>query len=67
MMQTNRFNYANLDEAGLKKVQTLEEQVDSVILVMERQLPIAKLSDQQVDQIHTLEKELGVVLVAYRA
>jgi hypothetical protein len=66
MMQTNRFNYANLDENGLKKVQTLEEQMDSVILVMERQLPFAKLSDEQVKQIEDLEKELGIVLVAYR-
>lgn len=66
-MQTNRFNYANLDEAGLQKVQTLEEQMDSVILVMERQLPVAKLSDEQVKQIQVLEKEFGIVLVAYRA
>jgi hypothetical protein len=65
-MRANRFNYANLDEAGLKKVQTLEEQMDSVILVMERQLPVAKLSDQQVKKIQALEKELGTVLVAYQ-
>jgi hypothetical protein len=59
--------YAQLDERGLEKVQVLEEEMGSVVLVMERQLPAAKLTDQQVERIQALEKELGVILIAYRA
>lgn len=65
-MQTNRFRYANLDGAGLEKVKTLEEQMEAVVLVMERHLPAAKLTDEQVEQLKAVEADLGVILVAYQ-
>ena len=66
-MKAPRMKYANLDNRGLEKVHTLEEQIGSVVLVMEQQFPIAKLSDQQVEHIQALEKDLGVILIAYQS
>ena len=65
-MRKNRYIYADLDDSGLDKVRTLEEQMGSVVLVMERLLPVAPLSDEQLEQIQSLEQDLGVVLVAYQ-
>ena len=65
-MKSPRMKYANLDERGLEKVRTLEEQMGSLVLVMEQQYPIAKLSDRQLERIQELEKDLGVILIAYQ-
>jgi hypothetical protein len=65
-MRKNRFTYADLDDAGLEKVRTLEEQMGSVVVVMERLLPVAPLSEGQLERIQSLEQDLGVVLVAYQ-
>jgi hypothetical protein len=64
-MMKHRYTYADLDDAGLKKVRAMEEQLASVVIVMERLIPAASLSEEQLKQIQSLEKELGVVLVAY--
>ncbi len=58
--------YAQLDEAGMQKVQALEEQTGAVVLVMEKIHPLAKINDTQVMKIQELEKDLGVILIAYQ-
>ena len=65
-MRKNRYKYADLDDAGLEKVRVLEEQMGSVVVVMESLHPVAPLSDGQLERIQSLEKDLGVVLVAYQ-
>ena len=65
-MMKHRFTYADLDDAGLKKVRIMEEQLGSVVIVMERLVPAASLSEEQLERIQSLEKDLGVVLVAYQ-
>lgn len=63
-MTTTRMKFATLDEPGLEKVHSLEEQTGSVVLVMEKVYPIAKLNAEQVKKLQDLEKELGVILIA---
>jgi hypothetical protein len=65
-MRKHRYTYADLDDAGLKKVSAMEEQLGSVVIVMERLVPVASLSEEQLERIQSLEKDLGVVLVAYQ-
>lgn len=65
-MPASRMKIANLDEASLKRVRELEEQMESVILVLEPHRPLADLTSDQVQRLHSLEEELGVLLLAYR-
>lgn len=65
-MSALRMKIANLDEASLQKVRDLEEQMESVILVLEPHRPLADLTPEQVERLHSLEKELGVLLLAYQ-
>jgi hypothetical protein len=65
-MRKHRFTYADLDDTGLKKVRAMEEQLGSVVIVMERLVPVASLSEEQLERVQSLEKELGVMLVAYQ-
>ena len=65
-MPASRMKIANLDEASLKKVRELEEQMESVILVLEPHRPLADLTPEQVERVQSLEKDLGVLLLAYQ-
>ncbi|MEJ2263569.1 MAG: hypothetical protein P8X95_08985 [Anaerolineales bacterium] len=65
-MSALRMKIANLDEASVQKVRDLEEQMESVILVLEPHRPLADLTPEQVERLHSLEKELGVLLLAYQ-
>jgi hypothetical protein len=66
-MAATRMKFAQLDDTGLEKVHTLEEQTGSVVLVMEKIYPIAKLTDEQIRKLQALEKELGVILIALQS
>ena len=57
---------ANLDEAGLKKVQQMEESMGTLIIALEPHIPLAELMEEQVEKLSALEQELGVVLIAYQ-
>ena len=57
---------ANLTQTQLEEVRKLEDQWKNIILLAcEKPTGPAKLSPQQLQKIQTLEKELGIVLVAY--
>ena len=64
-MAGSRMRFANLDEKDMLKVRELEKQMNSLVLVMERHSPLARLDDAQLEQLRSLERDLGVVLVAY--
>ena len=64
-MATIRMKYAQLDENNLERVRSLEEQTGAVVLVMEKVHPLARLTDPQIQRIQALEKDLGVILIAY--
>ena len=57
---------ANLDEAGLRKVQQMEESMGTLIIALEPHIPLAELTEEQVETLNILEQELGVVLIAYQ-
>jgi hypothetical protein len=61
-----KMKYAQLDDASLSKVHVLEEQTGSVVLVMEAVHPVAKLDEAQIRHIQDLERDLGVILIAYQ-
>jgi len=65
-MSTRRMKIANLDDAGLKKVQQMEESMGTLIIALEPHIPLAELTEEQVETLNTLEQELGVVLIAYQ-
>jgi len=58
---------ANLDDASLAKLKQMEDSFGSLILALEPHHPLADLSAEQIQKLQTLEKELGVTLIAYRA
>ncbi len=62
-----QWQFAELDERAIRRVQSLEEEMEAVVLVMEQRYPHAVLTPEQLARIQTLEAELGVVLVAYKA
>ena len=65
-MTARRMKIANLDETDLKKVKQMEESMGTLIVALEPQIPLAKLTDGQVEMLNALEEELGVVLIAYQ-
>ena len=65
-MSKRRMKIANLDEAGLKKVKQMEESMGTLIIALEPHIPLAELTEEQVETLSNLEGELGVVLIAYQ-
>ena len=65
-MSNRRMKIANLDEAGLNKVQQMEESMGTLIIALEPHIPLAELTEEQVEKLSALEQELGVVLIAYQ-
>lgn len=65
-MTAKRMKIANLDEADLKKVQQMEESMGTLIIALEPHIPLAELTEEQVEALNVLEKDLGVVLIAYQ-
>lgn len=65
-MAARRMKIASLDESELKKIHQMEESMGTLILALEPHIPLADLTDEQVEMLGALEKELGVVLIAYQ-
>ena len=61
-----QWKFANLDEKAVKRVETIEEELGMVVLVMEPHYPAAQLTDDQVQRLQQLENELGVLLLALK-
>ena len=60
-----KIRIANLDPATLEKIKLMEEELGSCIVALEPYHLPAPLSGQQLQKLLALEKELGVVLLAY--
>lgn len=54
-----------LKEADLSKLNELEKKLGKCVIAWDQRLDPADISDDQVKDLQTLEKELGAVLVAY--
>ena len=66
VMSKRRMKIANLDDAGLKRIQQMEEAMGTLIVALEPHVPLAELSEEQMAKLQALEKELNVVLLAYQ-
>lgn len=60
-----RIRIANLDPATIEKLKLMEAEFGSCILALEPYHPPAPLTEQQLQKLRAVEKELGVVLLAY--
>ena len=54
-----------LDEADLAKLRSLEGKLGSWVVVLEQQRKLASISEEQLNELKALEKELHAVLLAY--
>jgi len=60
------FKIATLTKDQVDKIRNLETKLHKHIMAFEPGISIARLSEGEVKQIEDLEKELGVVLLAYK-
>ncbi len=56
---------AHLDETAVAKLRALEEASGKHIMAFQHGPAFAQLSDEHLDKVQALEKELGVVLLVY--
>jgi hypothetical protein len=54
-----------LNEADLAKLRSLEGKLGSWVVVLEQQRNLASISEEQLNELKALEKELHAILVAY--
>jgi len=65
-MAIGRMRIAQLDEARLGVLRTLEGELGTYIVALEPETKLADLSDEQVKRIQAKEDDLGVVMLAYK-
>jgi alpha-ketoglutarate-dependent taurine dioxygenase len=56
---------AEVDDTQLNKIKKLEASTGAVIVALEPTAKYARLSQQQLDELQSAERELGVLMVAY--
>ncbi len=57
--------YANLSEMDIAKLRSLENEMKGKILLAYKEMKPAQLTEEQLNKVRMLEKEMGVVIVAY--
>ena len=60
-----QYRPAELDDAGLQRLQSLETELGKTVVAVESQCEPATMTSEQLDKLKKAEQELGVVLVAY--
>jgi hypothetical protein len=58
---------ANLDETMTNNIRALEQDLQCRIVALQPKIPYANLSRDQLAKLQSMERELGVSLVAYEA
>ena len=64
-MTLAHYHSAHLDQAELENVQQLESELGVVLVAIEPDPQPAKLNDDQLERIRTLEQKTGKTLLAY--
>lgn len=64
-MAETHLRVANLDEAAVERIQSLEQELNAHILALEPQVTLRNLDEEAMGKLRALEESLGVVLVAY--
>ena len=62
---SQQLRIAHLNEQAAAKIRELEEATNKHIMAFEEGLRFATLTDDELEKIQTLEKELGVLLIVY--
>ena len=57
--------YAKLEEVDVGRLRALENEMKGKILLAYKKMSPAKLSEEELNKIKILEKELDVIIVAY--
>ena len=65
-MKKRRMKIADLDETSIERIRQMEEAMGTLIVALEPHSPLAELTEEQGRKLQDLEKEMGVVLIAYR-
>ena len=60
-----QYKIATLNNDAIQKIQTFERKTGKQLLALEAGIQIADLSQKQLNELQKLEKDLGVVLLAY--
>jgi predicted RNase H-like nuclease (RuvC/YqgF family) len=64
-MSNGRMGIANLDASQLAKLQKFEQESGLFVVALDSQYELARLNKELIEQLHRLEEETGVVLLAY--
>lgn len=62
---THQFKIAHLNEASVEKIRQIEKKTGKHIMAFEQGPNFAELSQEDLQTVQALEKELGVVLLVY--
>jgi hypothetical protein len=54
-----------LDEANLSKLNELEKKLGKCVVAWDQKLEPAAISEEQIKELQTVEKDLDAILVAY--
>ncbi len=60
------YSIKKLDQTGLDKIKALENKLGVCIVAVENSPKPAAISDTQLRELQSMEKEIGAVLVAYQ-
>lgn len=60
------YSIKNLDETGLGKIKSLESKMGVCIVAVENAPKPAAISEEQIKELQSAEKEMGAILVAYK-
>jgi len=65
MAEEPRMEFADLDEQGMKKVRSLEEDIGGCVVALQRRISLRDLGPDELEKLQSAEEELGVVMMAY--
>ncbi len=61
----SQYHPAQISDQELEVIQTLEDDIDKVIVAVEPEPKFAELSESELANLQQAEKKLGVVMLAY--
>lgn len=66
-MKLAQLRYARLDREKMAMLHELEGKIGSWVIAVEPAAAMTEISEEQLKKLKTLEEELGVILLAYKA
>jgi hypothetical protein len=66
IMNFSQIQYARLDREKIARLRELETKFGSWLVAVEPIAELAELTDEELQELKSLEKEMGVTLLAYK-